>query len=156
MARLDFAQKAFIVVKGELLMVRRGKSDALNPHRWEVPGGRMIPGERLDDAIRREVLEEVSIDIEPGPVFALWSWKIPATDALTPSTSVIAAGRLCRAANPMPNLIRQSNGEDLDTVAWVPLNKVLSMDLIPNSRDAFQKFSAITRSASCIYAEWIC
>ena len=43
--RLEVAQKAFLVVKGRLLMVRHGASDRLNPRRWEVPGGRMIADE---------------------------------------------------------------------------------------------------------------
>jgi 8-oxo-dGTP pyrophosphatase MutT (NUDIX family) len=63
---LAFAQKAFITKNGKLLVIRRAASDPVNPLRWEVPGGRIEPGELLDDCIRREVREEVGLEIVPG------------------------------------------------------------------------------------------
>ena len=41
----QFAQKAFVVHNGALLMVRKSSGDPHNPGRWEVPGGRMSFGE---------------------------------------------------------------------------------------------------------------
>jgi len=72
--RLEFAQKAFIVHDDRLLLVRKSASDPLHPGRWEVPGGRLeVAGDLdLDDHIRREVWEEVGLEIEPGPPFHLW------------------------------------------------------------------------------------
>ncbi|WP_289016864.1 NUDIX domain-containing protein [uncultured Ornithinimicrobium sp.] len=42
------------------------------PHRegWSLPGGLLGKGEEPEDAVRREVAEEVGVDIDPGdPVF---------------------------------------------------------------------------------------
>ncbi|MDX1620903.1 MAG: NUDIX domain-containing protein [Nitriliruptorales bacterium] len=49
---------------GRLLVVRRGQPPAEG--RWTLPGGKLEPGERLPDAVRREVAEETGLTVEPG------------------------------------------------------------------------------------------
>ncbi|MCB9030116.1 MAG: NUDIX domain-containing protein [Deltaproteobacteria bacterium] len=36
---------------------------------WEFPGGKFLPGENLIDCVKREVNEELSIDVEVNPHF---------------------------------------------------------------------------------------
>ena len=93
---LAFAQKAFIVHDGELLLVRKSATDPLHPDLWEVPGGRLdVAGDRdLDDHIRREVWEEVGLTIDPGPPFYQWDWWIPDGSG---RLRVVAVARTCRA-----------------------------------------------------------
>jgi len=95
---LAFAQKAFIVHDGRLLLVRKSATDPLHPDLWEVPGGRLdVAGDRdLDDHIRREVREEVGLTIDPGPPFHVWDWWIPDRDG-SGQVRVVAVARTCRA-----------------------------------------------------------
>lgn len=51
----------------EVLLVRHLKRG------WEIPQGRVEEGENLVDALNREVMEEAGIEIEVGPLAAVWS-----------------------------------------------------------------------------------
>jgi ADP-ribose pyrophosphatase YjhB (NUDIX family) len=49
---------------GRLLLIQRGHA----PHRglWSLPGGRVEPGETLEQAVEREVREETALEVRAG------------------------------------------------------------------------------------------
>jgi 8-oxo-dGTP diphosphatase len=53
--------------ENEVLLIRHHKRG------WEMPQGRVEEGENLLEALRREVLEEAGVEIEIGPLAAIWS-----------------------------------------------------------------------------------
>lgn len=48
----------------KVLLVKRGKQPGLD--KWNLPGGAVELGERLEDALKREIREEVSVDLAIG------------------------------------------------------------------------------------------
>jgi 8-oxo-dGTP diphosphatase len=56
---------AVIVSKGKVLCVQRGPGGSL-PGMWEFPGGKIEPGESPQDALKREIHEELRCDIAVG------------------------------------------------------------------------------------------
>ena len=59
---------AIIRDQDKLLICQRASEDDL-PDLWEFPGGKLEPGETLEDCIRREIQEELCLRIEPVSVF---------------------------------------------------------------------------------------
>ncbi len=55
----------------EVLLIRHHKRG------WEIPQGRVEEGENLVDALHREVREETGVEIELGPLAAIWSKLTP-------------------------------------------------------------------------------
>lgn len=61
--KIFVATFAFIVNSEEkVLLVRRAPHDTF-PGRWELPGGGLDSGERPEESIEREVLEEVGLNV---------------------------------------------------------------------------------------------
>lgn len=54
---------AAILDGGQILLTRR-RPDAHLGGMWELPGGRIEPDETPEEALRREVLEEVGVELE--------------------------------------------------------------------------------------------
>ena len=52
---------------GEVLVIQRRDSGA-----WQIPGGVLEAGERVDDAVKREVLEETGVRITPEQVTGIY------------------------------------------------------------------------------------
>lgn len=57
---------AVIIHHGRVLLVRRATEPLKGE--WSVPGGMLELGEKLHDGIRREVLEETGLLVQPGEV----------------------------------------------------------------------------------------
>jgi 8-oxo-dGTP pyrophosphatase MutT (NUDIX family) len=143
--RVEFVQKAFILDKGRLLMVRKSASDPRNPHLWEVPGGRMHPGEDTDAHVRREVWEETGVHIRPGPPFQLWEWTMPdpeETGGTQPARPVqmVAVARICEALNTELSTEHRTDSDHLAEARWVALDSVDGYAVIPDLKPVLEDF----------------
>lgn len=61
---------------GEVLCARRAPG-AAQGGLWEFPGGKIEPGERPEEALRREIREELGCDIAVGEVVAAATHRYP-------------------------------------------------------------------------------
>ncbi len=63
---LRFVAAALIVRDGEILIGQRRADQPMGPL-WEFPGGKIEPGESAQQALMRELAEELGIQAEVGP-----------------------------------------------------------------------------------------
>jgi 8-oxo-dGTP diphosphatase len=117
--RAEVCVGAVVVSAGHLLLVRRGRPPGAGA--WSVPGGRVETGETLSAAVRREVLEETGVDVEPGPLVG-WAERINA-DYHFVILDFAATPRL----GELPSL---TAGDDASDARWVPLPDVRSLPLV--------------------------
>ena len=58
------AAKAFIIQDGKVLLLKRRANDIHRSGEWDIPGGRLEPGEDPFLGVKRETKEESHLDIE--------------------------------------------------------------------------------------------
>jgi 8-oxo-dGTP pyrophosphatase MutT (NUDIX family) len=138
--KLEFAQKAFIMDQGKILLVRKSDTDPHFPGFWEVPGGRLqvrADGD-LDEHIRREVKEEVGLDVDPGPPFHLWDWWMPEAGT---EIRVVAVARTCTTVGSTEvSSTRQVADDHLSDAAWVSVRDLGDYPLIPSLKPVMDQF----------------
>lgn len=66
---------AIIVRAGEVFATQRGYGEWQDW--WEFPGGKMEAGETPQEALRREIREELDADIEVGELLETVEWDYP-------------------------------------------------------------------------------
>lgn len=64
---------------GQILIARRGKGDAF-ADLWEFPGGKCERGEAPADCVRREMLEETTLTVEPVEALPVIEHRYPAVN----------------------------------------------------------------------------
>lgn len=92
-----------------ILLVRRGRPPGVGL--WTVPGGKLEPGERLADAVVREVLEETAVAVTCGPLVEVIERVIPGD----PGWHYVILDYL---ATPLGDVVVRA-GDDVTDARWV-------------------------------------
>ena len=112
---------AIIVKDGQVFATRRGYGEWQGW--WEFPGGKMEAGETPQEALRREIREELDADIEIGPFLDTVEWDYPAFH-LTMHCFI------CTLVSESLHLNEHEaaswiTGETLNSVKWLPADEGL-------------------------------
>ncbi len=69
---------ALLFEEGKVFAVRRGNSPyPYIAHKYEFPGGKIEKGERGEDTVKRELKEELDLDVEVGGLYACETFEYP-------------------------------------------------------------------------------
>lgn len=59
---------------GKYLILMKSSKEDINPNTYDIPGGRLSFGEKPEEAVIREVLEETGLNVKPTRVFEAWTF----------------------------------------------------------------------------------
>lgn len=90
--------------------------------RWELPGGKVNPGESDQDALRREFAEECRLRVSVGELLARARFRHGGLD------HEVRAYQLSADGNPVL-------GADHWQIRFVPVAELLSLPLVPSDRE---------------------
>jgi 8-oxo-dGTP diphosphatase len=130
----QLAVGAIVVADGAMLMVQRGQELARGL--WSVPGGRVEAGEYLNDALKREVLEETGIDIEVGALAGIFEVIGERHYVILDYLATTSA-----KADPVP-------GTDAADARWVPLEEIPSLECTPRFVETMRAWGVLPGAPS--------
>ncbi len=69
---------ALIFENGKVFATKRGASPyPYVAHKYEFPGGKIEEGEKAEEAVRRELKEELALDVKVGSMYAKTTYEYP-------------------------------------------------------------------------------
>lgn len=107
---------AIILKDHKVFATQRGYGDFKDM--WEFPGGKIEEGETPQEALRREILEELETDISVGDYVATIEWDYP-------NFHLSMDCFVCRINSGKLNLLEHEDAkwlskDTIDSVNWLP------------------------------------
>ena len=117
-----------ICENGRVLVCQRSVNAAF-PLKWEFPGGKVETGEPHEEALRRELREELQIEVETAT--KIYDHKHTYTGVSQVSLTFF---RIDKYRGKVENLI-------FKRIAWVELNKLLEIDFLEGDLPLIKKLA---------------
>ena len=122
---MQLVTAALIEKEGKILLALR-KAGKHMGRKWELPGGKVDPGEDPRQALRRELEEEFSVDAQIGECLGSAHFKESRLDL------EILLFRITRIAGSF--VLREH-----EAIRWVEPGQVEDYDLVDSDRKLFRK-----------------
>lgn len=112
---------AAIIKDGKLLITLRSKGAKNERGKWEIPGGSVEFGETLEQALKREIKEELNIKIEVRELLGVCDHIIPADKQHWVSPTFI-----CKIKSGEPKILEQNK---CDAIGWFTIKDAEKLPL---------------------------
>ena len=119
---------AIIQNSSSILLVKRSKDPYKN--KFALPGGFVNEGETIEEAIKREVYEETSVEVHPIDILGVYS--DPKRDPRGHMMTVVFIVLIIRG-NP-------SAGDDAKEISWIPIEKINDIKIAFDHRLIIQDY----------------
>lgn len=133
---------ALIFEDDRVLLVERGREPLKG--QWSLPGGAVETGERLEDAVVREVREETGLEVAPTQVAVIFERIIHDADGQSEYHYVLVdflcglrGGALCA-------------GDDSNSAAWFPMNDLDGLRMTEGTLAVIRRVHALGPSLAIL------
>jgi 8-oxo-dGTP diphosphatase len=123
------AVKALIIKNGEILIIRNHHDASL----WELPGGHIDIDESVEEALIREVKEELGVDAKVGTL--IYSQQVIHKTRGTPHLFLICTANLTDPDQPL-----QNPSEEIAEMRWVDKNSAKELEFYQECANALEIF----------------
>jgi 8-oxo-dGTP diphosphatase len=111
-----------LVRDGKVLVCRRPLEAAAHPGRWEFPGGKLEDGETFEQALVRELREELDVEASVGPELGRVVHRYAERDSVDLRFFAVGAEAEPRA-------------EGFAEIRWQPLGRLGELDFLEADRE---------------------
>ncbi len=108
---------AVIEQNGKILVCQR-KDDDQFPSQWEFPGGKVEENEDREEALKRELKEEIGVDVEVGSFIDKFEDEIP-------TMKIFVYLYRCSIVKGRPRCI------ECQDIKWATVEEINALDLAP-------------------------
>ena len=120
-----------IVGADRRVLITQRRADQPLPLQWELPGGKVEPGEAPVDALARELREELGVRVVVGRIWDVLFHPYPAFDLVM----LVYACRLAPGESPRPL--------EVADLAWVATDELPgAWDILPADRPLVDRLAA--------------
>ena len=129
--RFPVAVKGVLIRDGKVVLLRNDRDE------WELPGGKLELSESPEQALAREVKEELQLTIEPKRILDSWVYSI------VPGVHVLVLTYGCSESSRDEAVLSDEHKE----LKWFPLAEVDSLRMPDGYKASVRSWSAHLRSA---------
>jgi ADP-ribose pyrophosphatase YjhB (NUDIX family) len=132
---------ALIIQDGCIVLVERGREPLKGE--WSLPGGVVEVGERLEEAAKREVMEETGLLVEPSAVVEIFE-RIMRDSEQRPEYHYVLIDYLCEARGG-----ELRAGDDVSRAEWVRRKDLAKYTLTAGTLPVIEKGFEQSRHGGC-------
>lgn len=113
---------------GQVLVGQRRRSDR-HPFKWEFPGGKVEQGESPQEALVRELREELQIDAKVGQELARYEHDYP------------SGSRVHLLFFAVPEFTGELTGRVFEQICWTDLRELPALDFLDGDLDFVRRLA---------------
>ena len=122
---------------GQVLLALRHEPALPSAHlKWELPGGGVEFGEKIEEALRREMIEEIGAEVEVGeiiPYIHVGEWEFPAE-----IIQAFVINYFCRIKKGSVINHTANHEQEIAELKWFQVKNIPWDQCLPGLREIFQ------------------
>ena len=121
---------AGVIERDGLILIAQRKRTGQHPLKWEFPGGKVEPEEIPENALVRELVEELGIRVTVGPEIGRYEFQYEGRWPV-----MLMFYRVTKFSGEPKNL-------DFEQILWVPRERLLDYDFLEGDAEFLKTYSA--------------